>query len=89
MSNRSNYLSKQQNMGSVYILTIKSTNEKHYFTSVLALCKKFDYDILKIKYISLGKHSFKRGPYENKHITIEKVYALSPKEVDEEKEKDV
>jgi len=74
-------------MVSVYILTIKSTNEKHYFTSVVGIFKKFDYDILKIKYVSLSKHSFKRGLYENKHIIIEKVYALTPTDIEQEKEK--
>ncbi len=75
-------------MVSVYILTFKETNEKHYFTSLVALFYAFDYEVLKIKYVSLGKHSFKKGPFENKRLRIEKIHALSKVDIDKRKEKD-
>jgi len=83
--NRNNYLNNI-NMVSAYILTIKSTNEKHYFTTLVPLFNKFDYETLRIKRISLHKHSFKKEPYENKHIIIEKVWIWNNKDVIKEKE---
>ncbi|MCD8030180.1 MAG: hypothetical protein LUF85_04970 [Bacteroides sp.] len=65
-------------MVSVYILTFKETNEKHYFTSLVALYENFDSDVLKVKYTTLSKRGFKtEGPYENKAIKIVKITALS------------
>ncbi len=69
-----------------YILTIKDTNEKHYFATLVALFTKFDYDTLRVKHVSLGKYSFKKGSYENKHILIERVIILNKADVLKEKE---
>ncbi|GEM_PF-4282031 len=75
-------------MVTVYTLTLKETNEKYHFTSLVALFEAFDYDVLRIKYKSLGTHSFKKGdPYENKSIKIERLVALSKGDVIKSKEK--
>ncbi|MCC8187519.1 MAG: hypothetical protein LIP08_08420 [Bacteroides sp.] len=74
-----------RDMVSVYILTIKETNEKYYFTSLVAIFEAFDYDVLKIKYVSLRKHSFKRQPFDNKRIKIEKVTAFGKGDIAEKK----
>ncbi len=73
-------------MISAYILTIKSTNERHCFTTLGPLFSMFDHEVLGIKRISLRKHSFTKCPYENKKIRIEKINILNHKDVNKIKE---
>jgi len=75
-------------MTSVYILTLKKSGEVFYFTSVIAITEKFDYDILKIKYRTFNSHNFGKGCFENDHLKVERVTAYSKQDIIKEKQKE-
>lgn len=70
-------------MTSIYILTFKESGEKHYFTSLIAIYGRFSREQIKVAYNTLGAYNFKQTFYENKVVTIERVYAMSKKDFPE------
>lgn len=72
-------------MTNFYILTFKQSETKFYYTSVKSIYSQFSKDDLKISYKSLGSRSFRKGYYENKLISIERVTAYSSKDFSQDK----
>lgn len=68
-------------MTTVYVLTIKTTKEVDYYTSIAALCKENSHDKIRVT----AKHLYdvipKKGFYENSRISIKKVKAKSTKDI--------
>ncbi len=71
-------------MTTIYLLTFKKTDEVHLYTSIAALCKANSHDKINVSIDRLYTVISKEGVYENSRVRVQKLKALSAKDIKEQ-----